>query len=337
MFSYDHIVLICAVLIAFGILVYVCLDGFDLGVGILFPWAPTPQIKGVMFSSIAPVWDGNATWLIYTGGVLFAAFPLAYSILMPALYLPIMFMVAAFIFRGIAFEFRLKANNTRYIWDSAFAISSTIAAFLQGTMLGAIIQGFELQNGRYIGNSLDWLSSFSLISGMALVMGYALLGATWLIYKTHGQTYDWARTIIKPTMFIVAFFIAIISINTPLEHAYIRERWFTLPNFFYLMPIPFLSGLCFLGVMYGVAKKIDGLPFLSTIALYILCFIGLAVSLYPNIIMPDISIWDAAAHASSLELVFYTLIFSLPIVFGYTIFVYRIFRGKVDEDTHHYK
>ena len=338
MITYEHIVLILACLIGFGLLMYICLDGFDLGVGIIFPWAPNDQIRGVMFSSVAPVWDGNATWLIYVGAVLFAAFPIAYSIILPALYLPIMLMAAAFIFRGLAFEFRLKASKkSRWIWDAAFALGSTAAAFLQGAMLGGVIEGFEVVDDRFAGNSMDWLSSFAIISGMGLIMGYALLGAAWVVYKTKGQTHDWARQIMKPILVIVGFFLVIISINTPLEHEAIAKRWFSLPNFFYLLPVPFLSAVCFFGILYGIYKRIDRLPFISTLGLYVLSFLGLAISLYPNIIMPDISIWDAAASEQSLDLLFYVLLISLPIVLGYTYFIYAIFREKVDEDTHHYK
>ena len=335
--DYEHIVLICGALIALGVLIYVCLDGFDLGVGILFPFAPSDSTRSVMFSSVAPVWDGNATWLIYTGGVLFAAFPLAYSILLPALYIPAMLMVVAFIFRGLAFEFRLKANRSRFVWDIAFAAGSTAAAFLQGAMLGSIIQGFELDGYRYSGGAMDWFSSFAIICGISLVMGYSLLGVSWLIYKTDGKTREWAREMIKPIAWLVAFFILVISINTPLEHEYIIKRWFTMPNFLYLAPVPFLSLLCFYGIIYGTVKHVDKLPYLCTVGLYILSFIGLGISLFPNIVMPSISIWDAAAHENSLDLVFYVLIVSLPIVLGYTIYIYRIFRDKVDEETHHYK
>lgn len=337
MISYEHIVLIAAGLIAFGLLMYICLDGFDLGVGILFPWAPDDKTRGVMFASVAPVWDGNATWLIYVGAVLFAGFPLAYSIILPALYLPIMLMAAAFIFRGLAFEFRLKAKETRWIWDSAFALGSTAAAFLQGAMLGGVIEGFEVENNRFVGDSMGWMSSFAMISGMALVMGYALLGAGWLVYKTKGYTHDWARQIMKPILVIVGFFLLIISINTPLEHTAIAAKWFTLPNFWYLLPVPFLAAICFFGVLYGIYKKIDKLPFISTIGLYVLSFFGLGISLYPNIIMPNISIWDAAASEASLDLLFYVMLFSLPIVLGYTYFIYGIFREKVDEESHDYK
>lgn len=335
--DYNHIVLICGLLIALGILLYVCLDGFDLGVGILFPFAPNDSTRSVMFSSIAPVWDGNATWLIYTGGVLFAAFPLAYSLLLPALYLPAMFMVVAFIFRGLAFEFRLKAKRSRVVWDISFAAGSMTAAFFQGVMLGAIIEGFEIEEHRFVGGAMDWFTSFSTICGVSLVLGYALLGCAWLIYKTKSQTLEWARGMIKPLIWLVAFFIFIISINTPLEHEYIAKRWFSMPNFLYLSPVPFLSALFFYGMIYGVVKKKDHLPFICTIMLYILSFIGLGVSLFPYIVMPNISIWDAAAPSSSLDLVFYVLIISLPIVLGYTLFIYRIFRDKVDEETHHYK
>lgn len=324
--------IICTALLAFGLGMYVILDGFDLGVGILFPWAPTDDCRNVMMSSIAPVWDGNGTWLIYGGGLLFAAFPKAYSIILSALYLPIMFLILALIFRGISFEFRLKANKSRWIWDSCFTFGSILAAFSQGIILGAVIDGIQVENFRFAGKALDCFSPFSITTGAGLIAGYALLGATWLVMKTEGITHEWAKHITKPLLFMALLFLLIISINTPLEYPVIRERWFSLPNFFYLCPVPLLVLFLSYLIFKGLTKGYDALPFRCAIGIFLLGLCGIIISFWPNMIMPDITIWQLSASPTSQKFVLWLLCFSLPIVLGYTFFVYKIFRGKVKKE-----
>lgn len=319
----------CVLLIALGVCLYVILDGMDLGVGILFLWTPKDQDRNIMMSSIAPVWDGNETWLIYVGGILLAAFPKAYSILLPALYIPIMVLILALILRGIAFEFRLKAKQSRWIWDWSFSIGSTLAAFTQGIILGAIIEGVKISKDQFIGGPFDCFTSFGITTGFSLIFGYALLGSTWLEMKTEGDIQTWARSISKPIALGVMLFILMISIKTPLDYPYIAERWFSLPNFIYLFPLPLLT-LCFCYFIFrGIATHQDHLPFICTMAVFILSFLGLGISLWPNIIMPDYTIWQAQAPQASLKFVMVVLFISLPIVFGYSWYVYRIFKGKI--------
>lgn len=323
------ITIICAILIVFGVILYVILDGFDLGIGIIFPFAPNNKSRNVMMSSIAPVWDGNETWLIYGGGILFAAFPAAYSILLPALYIPLMLMIFALIFRGVAFEFRMKAKKSRWIWDYCFTFGSTLAAFAQGFVLGALIEGFEVQNMRFTGGSLDWLTTFSITTGFGVAFGYALLGACWVALKTDKSTRRWAKNIIRPLNFILGLFILMVSLKTPILYPEIAKKWFSLPNFFILLPIPLVTLFCWVKIFEYSKKDRDYHPFIFCVIIFILSFIGLSFSLWPYIIVNQLTIWDLAAPAKSLQLVFITLMFSFPVVVGYSFFVYRLFKGKV--------
>ncbi|MBN9289319.1 MAG: cytochrome d ubiquinol oxidase subunit II [Gammaproteobacteria bacterium 39-13] len=324
--------IICAGLLLFGLGMYVILDGFDLGVGILFPWAPTDDCRNVMMSSIAPVWDGNETWLIYGGGLLFAAFPFAYSIILSALYLPIMLLILALILRGVAFEFRLKAVKSRWLWDFSFTAGSILAAFSQGLILGATIHGIKVENLVFKGNFFDCITPFSLTSGMALVIGYGFLGATWLVMKTQGITREWAKHITKPLLFMVLLFLLLISINTPLEYPHIAKRWFSMPNFLYLCPVPLFVLILAYGVFWGLDKNKDAVPFRAAIGIFLLGLVGVVISIWPYMIMPNITIWEVSASVSSQKFVFWLLAFSLPIILGYTFFVYKIFRGKVTKE-----
>lgn len=332
--------IICAGLLLFGLGMYVILDGFDLGVGILFPWAPTDDCRNVLMSSIAPVWDGNGTWLIYGGGLLFAAFPKAYSILLSALYAPIMILILALILRGIAFEFRLKAEKSRWIWDTSFTAGSILAAFSQGVILGAVIHGIHVDNMAFSGNIFDCINAFTITTGGALVVGYAFLGSTWLVMKTTGITHDWAKHITKPLLFMVLLFLLMISINTPLEYPSIRERW--LGHLFYLCPVPLMVLILAYLVFQGLNKGIDALPFRAAIGIFILGLVGIVISLWPYMIMMPhhkdvgITIWQLSASPSAQKFVLWLLCFSLPIVLTYTFFVYKIFKGKVTKDETYY-
>lgn len=328
--------IVCAGLLLFGLAMYVILDGFDLGVGILFPWAPTDECRDVLMSSIAPVWDGNETWLIYGGGLLFAAFPLAYSIILSALYLPIMVLLIALILRGVAFEFRLKAQTSRWIWDLSFTVGSILAAFAQGVILGAVINGIEVKGLVFTGSVFDCIKPFTITTGAALVVGYAFLGSTWLVMKTTGITRDWAQHVTKPLLFMLLIFFLVISINTPLEYPHIAERWFTLPNALYIFPIPLCVPFLAYGVFKGLAQNRDRLPFRCAIGIFLTGLFGIVISLWPNMIMPHTTIWEVSAPPNSQQFVIYVLCVSLPIVLIYTTYVYKIFRGKVTKDSAFY-
>jgi len=328
------VTLICALLIIFGIILYVILDGFDLGIGIIFPFAPDDQSRNIMMNSIAPIWDGNETWLIYGGGILFAAFPTAYAILLPALYIPLMLMIFALIFRGVAFEFRIKAKKSRWIWDYSFTFGSTLAAFSQGLILGSLIEGYKIDNMKFTGGSFDWLTSFSITTAFGGVFGYALLGVCWVILKTTKDTKKWAKNIVKPLNFILGLFILMVSLKTPIAYPEIAQRWFTLPNLIFLLPIPLITLYCWIKIFDFKNTHLDHMPFIYCITIFILSFIGLGISLWPYIIVNQLTIWDLSAPPKSLQLVFITLCISLPIVLGYTIFVYRLFKGKVFDKEH---
>jgi cytochrome d ubiquinol oxidase subunit II len=329
--SWLDLPLIWGLLIATAVFLYVLLDGFDLGCGILFPFAPSDKCRSRMMNSIAPFWDGNETWLVLGGGGLFAAFPVAYAILMPALYLPIIFMLLGLIFRGVAFEFRFKAdaNKDRKLWDVAFHVGSLVAAFMQGVVLGNFVQGVEVVGRGFAGGGLDWANGFSLVTGIAMVFGYALLGATWLIMKTEDETQAWARSVARYVVAFVAAAMAIVSIAMPFIDARIAEFWFSTPNMYYLLPLPLMSATVFLMLwrdLYDDAR--EARPFLLTLAVFLLGYIGLGISLYPWIVPFEFTIWDAAAHSTSQSILLIGTAIFLPIILCYTAYSYYVFRGK---------
>jgi cytochrome d ubiquinol oxidase subunit II len=332
MFNFDQIInlpLIWYGLITTAMFLYVILDGFDLGVGILFPFAPSDKCRDRMMNSIAPFWDGNETWLVLGGGGLFAAFPLAYSIVMPALYIPVILMLLGLIFRGVAFEFRFKADGrSKKIWDHAFHFGSLLAAFMQGMILGGFVQGIQVQGRAFAGGSLDWLSAFSVMTGLALVCGYALLGSTWLIMKTEDTTQQWARSCAGYVMIFVALFMALVSLTMPFLNADIRKLWFSIPNFFYLLPMPVLSVLTVLLLWRALAKGLEYQPFLLSLGIFLLNYIGLGISMWPWIVPFEVTLWQAAAAPESQSLLLVGTIVMLPLVLGYTAYCYYIFRGK---------
>jgi cytochrome d ubiquinol oxidase subunit II len=285
-----------------------------------------------MMNSVAPVWDGNETWLVLGGGGLFAVFPLAYSLLLTALYAPVIGMLLALIFRGVAFEFRFKDPRHRPLWDLSFAGGSLVATLCQGIVLGAFVQGVAFEGRSYAGGWFDWLTPFSLFTGVALVLGYALLGAGWLIMKTEGELQARMYRIAPWLAAAVLLAIAIVSLWTPLLNAAIAERWFTLPNLFYLSPVPLLVGVVALGLFWALAARRTALPFLMALSLFLLSYFGLGISLFPNIVPPDVTIWQAAAPPKSLAFLLVGALVLLPIVLGYTGYVYWVFRGKTRPD-----
>ena len=329
--------LIWAVIIAFGVMMYVVMDGFDLGIGILFPFVKREGERDVMMNTVAPVWDGNETWLVLGGAALFGAFPLAYAVVLSALYLPLIFMLLGLIFRGVAFEFRFKAKAAkRHIWDKAFIGGSITATFFQGVALGAYIDGFEVVDRAYAGGALDWLTPFSLFCGLALIAAYALLGCTWLIMKTEGRLQQQMHDLARPLVFVLLGVTGIVSLWTPLAHAEIAERWFSLPNIFWFMPVPLLVLLCTWALLKAVARNANYAPFLLTLTLIFLAYSGLGISLWPNIIPPSVSIWEAAAPPQSQGFILVGALFIIPFILMYTAWSYYVFRGKVtEEDGYH--
>lgn len=320
---------IWAGLLALAVIIYILLDGFDLGIGILFPFANRDEDRDVMMNSIAPVWDGNETWLVLGGGGLFAAFPKAYAALMPAVYMPIGFMLTALIFRGVAFEFRFKANTSRHWWDKAFHYGSLTATFAQGLVLGSFVQGFVVEGRQFAGGPFDWLTPFSLMTGLALVAGYGLLGATWLVMKTEGALQVWAERVAMRLLFAVLFFIVVVSLWTALLDADIAARWFSWPNILLLAPVPLVTALVAFALYRALEARWEILPFLLAMGLFLLCYIGLGVSLFPYIVPRAFTIWQAAAPPPTLIFTLYGVVIMIPAVLLYTVYSYYIFRGKV--------
>ena len=324
-----YLPVIWAGLIGTAVMLYVVLDGFDLGIAILFPTTRDEGERDQMMNSVAPFWDGNETWLVLGGGGLFVAFPMAYSIVMPAVYLPVLIMLLALVFRGVAFEFRWVAKPNHQMWDLAFAGGSIVASFMQGIILGALLQGPAVTGTAFSGGTFDWLSAFSILTGIGVVAGYALIGATWLVMKTDGEVQARARHYAKFLLPAVLAVLAIVSLWTPLAIPRIFERWFSLPNFFLLLPVPLLTAYAAWMCWSGLEKGHDTQPFVSTIAIFLLGFLGLGISNVPYIVPPSVDIWQAAAHPSSQLFMLIGVLILLPVILAYSAFVYHTFRGKV--------
>ncbi len=325
-----YLPLIWAGVIGTAVAMYVIMDGFDLGIGILFPFARSETERDQMMRSIAPFWDGNQTWLVLGGAGLFVAFPRAYAVIMPAFYLPVIVMLLALVFRGIAFEFR-TVSHSKSGWSWAFVAGSTLAAFAQGVILGGMIQGIKVENGAYAGGPYDWATPFGLLCGLAMIAGYGLLGATWLVMKTEGAIAVRARGQSKACLIAVFVFMAAVSLWTPLAEPRIAERWFSLPNFYYLWPVPAVTALVAFGCWYWIEKERDAPPFLAAIALFMLGFLGLVISNFPYLVPPSLTVWDTAAAPSSQIFMLVGTLLLLPFVLGYIVLVYWLFRGKVRE------
>ncbi|MEA2120118.1 cytochrome d ubiquinol oxidase subunit II [Halovibrio sp. HP20-50] len=319
--------LIWAFIIGFGIMMYVLMDGFDLGLGILYPFAPDEDARDVMMNSVAPIWDGNETWLVLGGAGLLGAFPLVYSVFLPALYIGVFLMLAGLIFRGVAFEFRFKSRRNRRWWNRAFCWGSAIAAFAQGAVVGAYIQGFPVEDFVYVGGAFDWLTPFSVLTGLGLMAGYALLGATWLILKSEGHVQDWAYKITPLLLALVLFVFAVISLWTPFINPLVRERWFG--NIQLIWIFPFLAMVCAFTVYRSVQKRRESVPFLATIGIYVFTYLGLIVSKWPVIVPPNYTLWDAASAPESQLFLLVGVVCVIPIILAYTAWTYWVFRGKV--------
>lgn len=320
---------IWAGLIAFAVLAYVVMDGFDLGIGILFPFNRDAADRDTMVNTVAPVWDGNETWLVLGGGGLLAAFPLAYATVFPALYMPLIVMLLALIFRGVAFEFRWRTERGKFVWDWAFTGGSAIAAFTQGIALGALVQGIHIENRAYAGGWWDWLSPFSMLTGVALVIGYALLGATWLVMKTEGPLQQRARGHARLAGGATLVLILAVSAWTPFLDPVYFERWFTLPTAIFSFVVPFFVALLAYLLFSGLARGKDYQPFFSALGIFVLCFIGIGISFYPHIVPPALTIAEAAAPDSSLGFLLVGTAVLVPVILIYTAYAYWVFRGKV--------
>ncbi len=323
--------LVWAGLLAFAVLAYVVLDGFDLGVGILFAAERAREDRDTMVNTVAPVWDGNETWLVLGGGGLFAMFPLAYAVIMPALYPTIIGMLLALIFRGVAFEFRFRAQTRagRTGWDLAFQAGSTVAALAQGLTLGGLLQGIRVENGGYAGGWWDWLTGFTVLCGVAVVAGYALLGATWLIWRTEGGLQQRCRGYALALGVTVLALIVVVSLWTPFLNPTFAARWFGWPGILLTSPVPILVALLGWGFWQGLEKQHQVTPFLCALGWFALCFAGLGISLYPLIVPPGITLWDAAAPAQSQAFLLVGAAVLVPMILAYTSYAYWVFRGKV--------
>ncbi|WP_207462518.1 cytochrome d ubiquinol oxidase subunit II [Azospirillum sp. SYSU D00513] len=336
-FEWSLLTLTWVGIVGFAVFMYVLMDGFDLGIGILFPFAPSHEDRDVMMHSIAPVWDFNETWLILGAAGLFAAFPIAYAVMLPAMYLPVLLMLIALVFRGVAFEFRFKANRSRHLWDRAFFLGSLLATFAQGVMLGSFIQGTEVQGRAFVGGTFDWLTPFSLFCGLALVGGYSLLGATWLIWRTVGILQDWCFRIARRLLLAVLAAVIVVSLWTPFLNEAIAARWFTLPNLFYFAPVPLVTAGIAIALWRALGNGREALPFVLSMAMFGLSYLGLAISVWPMLIPPSISIWQAASPPESQVFLLVGMAFLIPSILVYTAFCYWVFRGKVTGDVgyHH--
>ncbi|GAB7545067.1 cytochrome d ubiquinol oxidase subunit II [Cupriavidus sp. CuC1] len=322
--------LIWAVIIFFGVMMYVVMDGFDLGIGMLYPFVPDRHDRDVMMNTVAPVWDGNETWLVLGGAGLLAAFPLAYSVVLSALYLPLILMLLGLIFRGVAFEFRFKANDReRHVWDKAFICGSLVAAFFQGVSLGAYIDGIKVTGRTFSGGPLDWLQPFPLFCGVGVVVAYAVLGSTWLIVKTEGKLHERMLELTGKLAWVLLAVILAISIWTPLSQPRIAERWFSLPNLFWFSPVPLLVAFAMYRLIRSLQQHAHLAPFMYTLALVFLGYSGLAISVWPNIVPPDISIWAASSPPQSQGFALVGALFIIPFILMYTVWAYYVFRGKV--------
>lgn len=323
---------IWVLILGLGVFLYVLLDGFDLGVGMLYGLAPDRDSRNTIMNSIAPIWDGNETWLVLGGLALLAAFPLAFAIIIPAVYFPVLLMLLGLVFRGVAFEFRYRDAEHRAVWDHGFCYGSIVATIAQGIVLGSFIQGFKIEGRQFVGSSFDCFTVFSFVTGIALVLGYGLLGAGWLILKTEGSLQQWARRQAKWCLIGVLIAIGVVSIWTPLENASIAERWFSWPNIILLSPVPILTLLVAWTIWRALHSVSEAFPFVGAIVLFLLCYAGIAISLFPLIAPPSVTLRDATSSPSTQAFLLVGTLFLLPIIAMYTAWSYWVFRGKVRGD-----
>jgi cytochrome d ubiquinol oxidase subunit II len=326
-----YLPVIWAALIGTAVAMYVILDGFDLGIAILFPFTKNERERDQMMNTVAPFWDGNETWLILGGGGLWVAFPQAYAVIMPAFYIPVIFMLLGLILRGVAFEFRWIGRSSKVYWNYAFTWGSILAAFAQGVILGGLIQGVTVRNGQFAGGSFDWATPFAFMCGIAVIAGYALLGATWLIMKTEKKIAERAREQAKYALVAVLIFMGIVSLWTPAMSERIADRWFSIPNILYLWPIPAITVFVAVACWIWIERGREYAPFFSSIVLFLLGYLGIVISNFPYLVPPSLTVWQTAAVPASQVFMLIGTVFLLPIILGYVAFVYWAFRGKVRE------
>lgn len=322
--------LIWFLIIGFGIMLYVVADGFDLGIGMLFPFVRDREHRDVMVNTVAPVWDGNETWLVLGGAGLMAAFPKAYAVLLSAFYVPAILMLLGLIWRGVSFEFRFKADEAhKPFWDKAFVAGSFVATFSQGALLGGFIQGVEIVDGASTSGLMDWLTPFSLFTGLGVAVAYTLLGATWLVLKTEGELQRTMIRVSRPIAIVLVGVIAVVSAWTPLAIEGIAERWFSLPDFWFFVPVPVLVLVAAWRLLRALDHDPHAGPFLWSLLLIFLCYSGFVISIWPNIVPPSLSIRDAAAPAQSMGFTLVGALLIIPVIIGYSAWAYWVFRGKV--------
>jgi len=323
---------IWTVILALGVFFYVALDGFDLGVGMLYNFAPNREARNLFMNSIAPIWDGNETWLILGIVGLLAAFPVAFAILVPAVYFPILLMLLALIFRGVAFEFHYRDAEARTFWDHGFAYGSAVATFAQGIVLGSFIQGYKVEGRQFVGSTLDCFTPFTIFCGFALMFGYALLGAGWLVLKTEGDLQAWARKAGRRALYGTVVAIAVVSIWTPIAFPGISARWFSWPNIVFLSPVPIITAALVLYVWRALNSRSELGPFIGSLGLFVMSYIGIAISLFPMIVPGHFTLSQAAASQSTQAFLLVGTLLLLPIILIYTAWSYWVFRGKVRGD-----
>ena len=329
---YLDLVPVWTVILGVGVFMYVLLDGFDLGIGILSPLAPDDDARTLMMNTIAPIWDGNETWLILGGMGLLAAFPVAFAIIIPAVYFPILLMLLGLIFRGVAFEFRMRKTSHRQFWDRGFFLGSAVATFFQGVVLGMYVEGFRVTGREFTGTSFDWVSAFPLATGVGLLFGYSLLGAAWLVMKTEGDIQQRARRHATVALYGVLAFIGMVSVWTPLMHARIAERWFSVPNVYWFALVPVITAAIAWITWRSLSRDADYVPFIGAMGLFAMCYLGLGISLFPYVVPYAFTLWDAAAVPSTQMFLLIGTLFLLPIIFMYLGWSYYVFRGKVTAD-----
>ena len=325
---------IWAFIIAFAVFMYVVMDGFDLGIGILFPLLGEGEERSQAMNAIAPVWDGNETWLVLGGGGLFAAFPLAYAIILPATYPLIIAMLLGLVFRGVAFEFRWRDPRHERFWDFAFFGGSIIAALSQGMILGALLQGITVEGRDYAGGWLDWLTPYSMLTGVGVVAGYALLGAAFLAIKAEGRVEDHAFRLAKPAAFATLIMMIAVSVATPTLAGAYQDRWFSMPNIIFTAQVPLITGILFFALQRSLRKRRTYRPFIIALGIFLMGMIGLGISMFPYVVPDSVTIWEAAAPEKSQLFMLVGVVIIMPIILAYTAWAYWVFRGKVGEGYH---
>ena len=326
---------IWAFIIAFAVFAYVVMDGFDLGIGILFPTFEVGRERDRAMNSIAPVWDGNETWLVLGGGGLLAAFPLAYAVILPATYPLIIAMLLGLVFRGVAFEYRWRDPAHRRLWDFAFSGGSLVAAMAQGMTLGALLQGIKVVDRAYAGSWFDWFTPYTLLCGLGVVAGYALLGSTWLIWKLDGEGQAHSRKLAYRAAIATIVLMGAVSLYNITLNAEYAERWLTAPEIYFAAPVPILTAAIAFSMVRAITRDRNSKPFWLAIALFFFGMAGLGVTMWPYVVPPDVTIWDAAAPERSQIFMLVGVAITMPLIIGYTAWAYWVFRGKVSDEGYH--